>query len=76
MCQVKEGTEAVIDRIEGDIAVIEFEDESIHQVLRQELPEGIQEGYVIRMEQGKWILDMEAYERKKAEIEALFEDLF
>lgn len=76
MCKLIEGTEAVIDRIEGEIVVIELEDETIKQVFKQELPEGIQEGYVLRMEDGKWVLDMEAYGRKKAEVEALFEDFF
>lgn len=76
MCNVQEGTNIVIDRIENGIVVVEFEDASTKEMKQEELPEGIQEGYVLQWKEGKWVLDMEAYERRKAEIEKLLENFF
>ena len=73
---IMDGTEVVVDRIEAEVAAIEFEDERIEHISLKELPEGMKEGYVLRMEKGSWNIDMEAYERRKREIDELFSDLF
>ena len=71
-----EGTEVVIDQIEQEIVVIEFEDGSMGQCSMEEMPEGVKEGYVLRFQNGAWQIDMEAYAKRKAEIEELFSDFF
>ena len=73
---IMDGTEVVVDRIEEEVAAIEFEDERIEHISLKKLPEGVKEGYVLRMEKGSWNIDMEAYERRKREIDELFSDLF
>lgn len=71
-----EGMEAVVDRIEEEIVVLELENEQMIQCSRSEVPDEIKEGYVLRMKDGTWEIDMEAYERKKAEIEELMQNFF
>lgn len=66
-----------IDRFEGDFAVCENKQTgemlSIH---RTELPQNISEGDIIKFENGKYILDIEATNKEKQEVKDLVDNLF
>lgn len=73
---IAEGTMAVIDRIEDGIVTVELEDETIVHWEKEEMPEGIKEGYVLCYQKGQWVIDMAAYEKRKREIEEMLFDFF
>ncbi len=66
----------VIDRFEGDIAVVEFEDKTFEDLPKGKLPPGVQEGDVIIIENGSIRFDEKETKRLKDEIESLMDDLF
>ncbi|WMJ80108.1 DUF3006 domain-containing protein [Clostridium sp. MB40-C1] len=65
----------VIDRFEGDFAVIELDDGKMINVKRNILPKEMKEGYVLNMDE-QITFDYEETQRRKAEIEKMMEDLF
>ena len=71
-----EGIEVVVDRIEHGIVIVEFPDETLQEIPQDQMPEGIKEGYVLRYQNGEWVIDMAAYEKRQAEMEALFQNFF
>ncbi len=73
---VTEGTVVVIDRIEDGIVTVEMEDETIEHWKKEGMPEGIKEGYVLCYQKGQWVIDMDAYEKRKREIEEMLRDFF
>lgn len=60
-----------IDRLEGDLAVLEVEERKTVTVPKTALPEGAQEGDVLRI-----TIDREKTTAREAEIKALMEDVF
>jgi uncharacterized OB-fold protein len=61
----------IIDRFEGDYAVVELEDRSICNMHIKLLPEGVEEGSVIKIE-----IDNESTKNKKEEIKKLMDELW
>ena len=60
-----------IDRLEGDLAVLEVEEGKTVTVPKTALPEGAQEGDVLRI-----TIDREKTTAREAEIKALMSDVF
>ncbi|MCY6958172.1 DUF3006 domain-containing protein [Clostridium brassicae] len=65
----------VIDRFEGDFAVIELDDGKIINVKRNMLPKEMKEGYVLNMDE-KITFNNEETKKRKEEIEKMMADLF
>lgn len=66
---------AIIDRFEGDFAILEIEDGHT-KVPRILLPPQAREGDVLVDRDKKWILDIEATQERKDKIEKLAEELW
>lgn len=66
---------AVIDRFEGELAVIEFED-GYKNIPRQMLPDEAREGDVLVLQDEHWIIDSEATYRRKEKTQKLAEELW
>jgi hypothetical protein len=64
----------IIDRFEGEYAVIEF-DGKTEDVLRSELPAEVKPGDTLIFEEGKIMIDTKATSRKE-EIDSLMDELF
>jgi len=67
--------QAVIDRFEGDLAVLEI-DGSIKHVPRYEIPEAAREGDILILWRGVWTIDKGSTRNRKKEITALGEELW
>ena len=68
---------AVIDRFEGNVAVLELNDgESFADVDRSTLPEGAREGDALVGEKGAWLVDEDATRENLAAHERLMDELF
>jgi hypothetical protein len=64
---------ATIDRFEGDIAVLVVEpDQTVVNVPRSDLPEGVNQGDVVRLE---GTVDREETDRRRSEIQSQIERL-
>lgn len=66
----------VIDRFEGDYAILELEDRNMIEVRRGAIPQHAKEGDVLVQVNGQYIIDSKETERRKAEIEALSQKLW
>lgn len=66
----------VIDRFEGDIAVVEFEDKTHEDIPKEKLPPGAREGDVLIIEKDSIKLDKKETKRLRDEIESLMDELF
>ena len=66
----------IIDRFEGDIAVVEIEGRKMIHITRRLLPPEAQEGDVIAEESGAYHIDRVETERKKKEIDGLLDELW
>lgn len=66
----------ILDRFEGEYAVVELEDRSLKNILRSELPKGSREGDAIILVNGEWTIDKAETKERKARIENLVNDLF
>ncbi|HBQ25586.1 MAG TPA: DUF3006 domain-containing protein [Syntrophomonas sp.] len=66
---------AVIDRFEGELAVMEFED-GCKNIPRQVLPTEAREGDVLVFQDEQWRVDVEATGKRKEKIEKLAEELW
>lgn len=68
---------AVIDRFEGDVAVLELDDgRSFADVDRSMLPEGVREGDALVGEKGAWLVDERTTRENLAANKALMDELF
>jgi pyruvate kinase len=67
---------AVIERFEAKLAVIEYEDGTIHELYKDSLPKDCKEGDCLLIENGKILLDTKETSKRKAEINSLMDDLF
>lgn len=56
-----------VDRIEGDLAVLEDENGVLQTVPLAQLPPDTREGSVLRLENGVWTLDADEAARRRAE---------
>ncbi|MBK3497019.1 DUF3006 domain-containing protein [Viridibacillus sp. YIM B01967] len=65
----------IIDRFEGEVAVIEFENGTEDFPLTK-LPKGAQPGDVLLFENGKILIDLEGKKQLEKEIADLMDDLF
>lgn len=66
---------AVIDRFEGELAVMEFKD-GYKNIPRKMLPPEAREGDVLVLQDDYWIIDPEATHERKEKIEKLAEELW
>ncbi|OKP84345.1 pyruvate kinase [Paenibacillus helianthi] len=65
----------IIDRFEGEYAVIEF-DGKTEDILKSELPAEVKTGDTLIFEDGKVIIDTEDTDSRKEEIDSLMDELF
>ena len=66
----------IIDRFEGDFAVLENVDsQNILEVRRSELPRGVKEGQVIRIVDGRYFIDLQGTAKRRERIKEKFERL-
>lgn len=61
----------IIDRFEGEYAVVELDDRSICNMPTKLLPEGAKEGSVLKIE-----VDVESTENRKGKIQKLMDELW
>lgn len=66
----------IIDRFEGEYAVLETGNGVMKKIKRQELPGTAREGDVLVYRDNKWIIDMEAAAERKQQIDALAAELW
>lgn len=66
----------IIDRFEGDYAVVEFEGRKMVDILRRDLPAGLKEGDVIRSTDGIYVFDELETELIKKETKTMFDKLW
>lgn len=66
----------IVDRIEGQFAVVEFPDRTTKDVLLTELPSNIKQGDCLKYSCGKYIPAPEETARRKAKIEKFVESLW
>lgn len=67
---------AVIDRFEGDYAVLELEDLKMINIKRNEIPLEAKEGDVLVLGEGKIHIDLNETIRRREEIRKLTEDMW
>ena len=66
----------IIDRFEGDYAVVEFTGRRMVEIHKRDLPAGLKEGDAIRSKDGAYVIDERETERIKKETKALFDKLW
>ncbi|KGG80460.1 pyruvate kinase [Caloranaerobacter azorensis H53214] len=66
----------IIDRFEGDYAVIELENLEVINILKDNLPQNAKEGDVVVIKDNKYYIDIEETRRRNKQIEEFFKDLF
>ncbi|MDD2619511.1 MAG: DUF3006 domain-containing protein [Syntrophomonadaceae bacterium] len=68
--------QVIIDRFEGEYAVLESEKRVMKRIRRQELPDAAREGDVLIQKNKKWIIDIESSIKRKKRMEALAAELW
>ena len=66
----------IIDRFEGDYAVVEFEGRKMVDIHKKDLPSGLKEGDVIRATDGTYVFDEVETERIRKETKTMFDKLW
>ena len=66
----------IVDRIEGNIAVVENDKGEHIEIPLRELPNDIREGSVLKAAEGGYIHDIEAEEKRRQEMAAKTKRLF
>ena len=66
----------IIDRFEGDYAVVEFEGRKMVDIHRKDLPTGLKEGDAIRSTDGGYVIDEVETERIRKETKGMFDKLW
>ena len=66
----------IIDRFEGDYAVVEFEGRKMVDIHKKDLPAGLKEGDVIRGVDGAYVFDEVETERIRKETKGMFDKLW
>lgn len=67
---------AIIDRLEGNLAILEYEDGSIQEIDINRLPKGSREGDCLLIESGVISIDSEETEKRYNKIKKLMNDLY
>ncbi len=65
----------VVDRIEGEVAVLQDEKEELHIVPLKELPSPLHRGDVIHGQKGAYTVDVEQTQKRRSRIQQLQERL-
>lgn len=65
----------VIDRFEGDFAIIELENEKVINIERKKIPSGAKEGYVINID-NVITIDLEETKKRRKFISHLIDDMW
>ena len=66
----------IIDRFEGEYAVVEFSGRRMVEIYKKDLPSGIKEGDAIRCDDGVYVFDEVETKRLKKETKAMFDKLW
>ena len=66
----------IIDRFEGDYAVVEFDGRKMKDIPKSELAPGSKEGDVIFLVNGKYQVDQAETQQRKTEIAKLTENMW
>ncbi|WP_088187341.1 DUF3006 domain-containing protein [Desulfosporosinus sp. FKA] len=66
----------IIDRFEGDFAVVEVDGRSMENIPKSDIPAGAREGDVLRPVNGKYEIDSEETKRLRDETAKLTQDLW
>lgn len=66
----------IIDRFEGDYAIVELESGEMINVLRTKIPESAVEGDVLLIDGDKIIIDTELTRERKTIIDNMMKELF
>lgn len=66
----------IIDRFEGDYAILEGPDRETKQVRKTDLDQEAREGSLVREEDGHYILDKDGTEERRKKIQDKFDSLF
>jgi len=66
----------IIDRFEGDYAVVEFTGRRMVEIHKRDLPAGLKEGDAIRSADGTYVFDKLETERTKKETKAMFDKMW
>ena len=66
----------IVDRIEGDVAVLERDDLELVDVPLTELPEGVRQHDCLEVEDGAWRIDRDRTAERKRRIEEKMRRLF
>lgn len=66
----------IIDRFEGDYAVVEFDGRQMKDIPKSELALEAKEGDVIVLFKGKYHVDQDETQRRKAQIAKLTENMW
>ena len=66
----------IIDRFEGDYAVVEFEGRKMKDIPKRDLPPGLKEGDAIRDVDGAYVFDKIETERIRKETKAMFDEMW
>jgi len=66
----------IIDRFEGDYAVVEFTGRRMVEIHKRDLPAGLKEGDAIRCDDGIYVFDEVETEQIKNETKRMFDKLW
>ena len=67
----------IVDRVEGDFAVCEFDGSTMVNISRTLLPEGTKEGSVLsKGPDGSFVLEAQEEQRRREELQKRSEELF
>lgn len=66
----------IIDRFEGDYAIVEFKGRKMVEIHKRHLPTGLKEGDAIRCTDGTYVFDEVETERIKKGTKAMFDKLW
>jgi len=66
----------VIDRFEGELAVLEFEDGTHETIKKQQLPQGVVEGDAVLIDGESITIDKTETKRLRDDVEKLMNELF
>jgi len=66
----------IVDRFEGEYAVIELEDQKLMNLLIKDLPKDIKDGQTIEIDGKNIIIDYDETNNRKKRINKLMDDLF
>lgn len=66
----------IIDRLEGDIAVVEIAGKIMKNIHVSVLPYGVKEGAVIDFYSGKWWLNKEETQKRRADMSKKMDKMF